>query len=287
MRILTRCLDRGNALAQTIEDDASVLIVYGRGGECALDIAGRVSGVWIPLHGVVRVRTTNQIHSIHAKELLITEYDERVKTVARSNNRWLAMLAGQRAWGRLLIGASESGRKLLPDQCNADPKLRRLAIALVRSASEFERESILRDTTDAIVALQTPLREMVARCPGRTLQEKRRVFLRLQRVRHFIRASCDAELDNAALAGMANYSPSHFLRIFNAVFQETPHAYLVGQRLHRAARLLHSGKLAVTEVALASGFENRSAFSRLFRRHFGITASEARSTRPTMRAEDA
>jgi AraC family transcriptional regulator len=56
----------------------------------------------------------------------------------------------------------------------------------------------------------------------------------------------------------------------------TPHVHLVNQRLLRARHLLHSSPLAIAEVALASGFENRCAFSRLFRQRFGITAMALR-----------
>ena len=75
---------------------------------------------------------------------------------------------------------------------------------------------------------------------------------------------------------MANYSPWHFIRAFRAAYEETPHAYLVRQRLERARRLLRASPLAIAEIALESGFENRSAFSRLFRQRFGTTAGALR-----------
>ena len=78
------------------------------------------------------------------------------------------------------------------------------------------------------------------------------------------------------IAGMANYSPSHFIRAFGSVYEETPHAFLIRRRLERARRLLRISPLAINEIALESGFENASAFSRLFRQRFGITAGTAR-----------
>ena len=48
------------------------------------------------------------------------------------------------------------------------------------------------------------------------------------------------------------------------------------QRLEHARRLLRSSPLAIAEVATASGFENRCAFSRLFRQRFGRTALDMR-----------
>jgi AraC family transcriptional regulator len=51
---------------------------------------------------------------------------------------------------------------------------------------------------------------------------------------------------------------------------------LLNQRLMRARRLLDTSPLAITEIARASGFENRSVFSRLFHKHFGVTALSIR-----------
>jgi AraC family transcriptional regulator len=95
-------------------------------------------------------------------------------------------------------------------------------------------------------------------------------------VRNYLAANCHLDIDNERLARMASYSPWHFIRAFRAAYQETPHAYLVDQRLQRARRLLRTSPLAVAEVALASGFENRCAFSRLFRQRFGMTAGALR-----------
>lgn len=276
MHITTRQLAKGSTSSLTLGDDAETLVVLGQGGNCTLEVAGRATGVWIPVRGSLRVRSAKAVNSVRARELLVTESGDRVKAVAHGNSLWLAVLAGSCAWAPWLADAAQSGPQLLPDQRAAAPALRRLAVALARSTSDARQQRCLRDLVDAIVLLQAPLREILRRCPGRSPAEKRRVFVRLQRVRHFIRTCCDMELDNGVLAQMAHYSSSHFLRTFASVFGETPHSYLVGQRLQRAARLLRSGNLAIAEVAVACGFENRSAFSRRFRQHFGITASTAR-----------
>ena len=65
-------------------------------------------------------------------------------------------------------------------------------------------------------------------------------------------------------------------RAFRAAYEETPHAFLVRMRLERARRLLCTSPLPIAEIALASGFENRCAFSRLFRERFGVTAGAVR-----------
>lgn len=276
LRIQTRRLGHGRLLSLAIADDASLFVIYGEGGGTILDVAGGAAGVWIPLRGALHVRSTTPTQSVCAREMLVTEPDVPVRAVAHASSRWLAILGCRRAWGLLLADGLTADLQLLPDLCHADRDLMLKAIALVRATAEHELECAVHDIANAIVALQASPLAAIARCPGRTFAQRRQVFLRLQRVRSFMSACCEAELDNEMLARMACYSSCHFLRTFKSVYLETPHSYLVSQRLRRAKRLLHQGTLAVTEVALASGFESRSAFSRLFRQFFGTTAKEAR-----------
>jgi AraC family transcriptional regulator len=226
------------------------------------------------MRGSVRVNGTNQNHTVHAREALITEYGTGIKAIGHANSKWLAMLGSKRAWTALLTNASGHDRPLLPELHQISRDLTRKVLAVVRSTSPFELEGAVYAIAGEIAVGQETLAAAIARCPGRTYAKRRQVFLRLQRLRIFMSAHCDEELDNEILARMANYSPCHFLRTFGSVFLETPHAYLVHLRLLRAKRLLQSGDLAVAEVALAIGFENRSAFSRLYRQRFGTTARE-------------
>ena len=129
---------------------------------------------------------------------------------------------------------------------------------------------------DLAVRLQEGFASFISRCPGRTFLQRRSVFVRLQRLRNYIAANCHLDLDDRELARMANYSQWHFIRLFRDAYQETPHAFLLNQRLMRARRLLDTSPLAITEIARASGFENRSVFSRLFHKRFGVTALSIR-----------
>ncbi|MEO8458935.1 MAG: AraC family transcriptional regulator [Dokdonella sp.] len=100
--------------------------------------------------------------------------------------------------------------------------------------------------------------------------------MRLQRVLNYMQANCHLDIETDNLARMSNYSTCHFIRAFSAAFGQTPHTVLVEYRLARAWHLLQASDLAVAEVAMASGFDNRCAFSRLFKRRYGINASELR-----------
>lgn len=68
----------------------------------------------------------------------------------------------------------------------------------------------------------------------------------------------------------------HFLRTFTRVIGATPHQWLLRVRLREAARRLATTRAPVTEVALASGFDDLSNFIRTFRCEFGSSPREFR-----------
>jgi transcriptional regulator GlxA family with amidase domain len=66
------------------------------------------------------------------------------------------------------------------------------------------------------------------------------------------------------LASVATVSKYHFLRLFRAVYGQTPAAYLSERRVERAQDLLRRTNLTVTEVCHAVGFSSLGSFSRRF-----------------------
>lgn len=255
-----------------------LLAIVGGGRGCALRMTGQVAGIWLPLRGRLQLDAGNADSIALPGELRVSDPEPRVHAVGRGNAIWLALLGGNAAWRRALGGAVEMPTPepvLIPARHAASHELRRRAIAFIRAGAPGQDHHLF-TLIDGIAALQNAFAPAIARCPGRTFAQRRQVFLRLQRVRNYLAANCHLDIDNQTLARMASYSPWHFIRAFRAAYQETPHAYLVRQRLERARRLLCASPLAIAEIALASGFENRCAFSRLFRERFGMTAGAVR-----------
>jgi AraC family transcriptional regulator len=272
-------LHSGNHLTLKHHDDESLYVVVGSGGGCTLNIEADVAGIWIPLRGALRLSGSNLDVVLRTRELCVTEFDTRMQATGRGSALWIVLLGTKHAWRRAFgpvwnLSALET--ILLPACYRIEREVRRKAATLARASLEGTSDVAAIVLIDAVLALQGELAHVISRCPGRTYAQRRMVFLRLQRVRNFLGSNCHLDLDNVALARMANYSPCHFLRTFHAVYQETPHAYLLDQRLQRARRLLRTSRLAITEVACASGFGNRCVFSRLFRKRFGTTAGAMR-----------
>lgn len=81
------------------------------------------------------------------------------------------------------------------------------------------------------------------------------------------------------LAKIACFSPYHFHRIFAAFTGEPLAAYIRRLRLERAAQHLLYLDMPVTELALASGYETPSAFTRAFTLYFSVSPTEYRRRR--------
>lgn len=260
-------------------DADKLAVVVGGGRGCVLRAENPLAGMWMPLRGRLQLNGGSGEGVLLPGEVRVTEPEAGISAVGRGNAVWITLLGSRAAWRRALDGFTDLPLPeplLLPTWHAADHTLRRRAIALARAAASGPAEAALQTLFESLLELQAEHAPAIERCPGRTYAQRRQVFARLQRVRNYLAANCHLEVDNDRLARMASYSPWHFIRAFRAAYQQTPHAYLVDQRLQRARRLLRSSPLAVAEIALASGFENRCAFSRLFRQRFGVTAGAMR-----------
>lgn len=92
------------------------------------------------------------------------------------------------------------------------------------------------------------------------------------------RAHLDRSLDVATLAAVAGLSRAHFSRLFTRLNGMSPSDFVLRERMSRAARLLVNGQLSVKEIASACGFEDPNYFAKAFRRTYGTSPSEFRTT---------
>ncbi|MEM9304468.1 MAG: AraC family transcriptional regulator [Pseudomonadota bacterium] len=97
------------------------------------------------------------------------------------------------------------------------------------------------------------------------------VVRRLKLARQLIEEHYDQTLALADLAAAAFMSEAHFVRQFRDEFGVTPYRCLTDRRLRAACRLLERTAMPVTEIVVATGFGNRSAFSRLFKSRLGVS----------------
>lgn len=97
----------------------------------------------------------------------------------------------------------------------------------------------------------------------------------LQVLRH-VQRHLDEPLDLAGLAAQAYFSVSHFHRVFKGMLGETIMDHVRRIRLERAYVQLVIGTASVTDIALDAGYDAQEAFSRAFRKTFGLSPSACR-----------
>lgn len=98
----------------------------------------------------------------------------------------------------------------------------------------------------------------------------------LERAFRYLHAHLGTNVDLGELAAVVGLSRYHFSVAFKLATGETPHGALTRIRIDRARELLADPALAVTEVALAVGFQTPSAFAATFRRLVATSPSAYR-----------
>ena len=112
--------------------------------------------------------------------------------------------------------------------------------------------------------------------PAKKITTKKELFYRLGIAKDYMLAHLKRPITLAEISRVAALSPYHFLRLFRAVYQQTPHQFLTQERMKLAYYLLQSSSKTIKEICYAVGFENHSAFGRVFKKQFGRTPLEVR-----------
>ena len=98
----------------------------------------------------------------------------------------------------------------------------------------------------------------------------------IQEAVNFIENHLNEPIAVEQVANAVYYSPSHFQQVFSAVTGFSCGEYLRLRRLTQAAQELLQGEPSVTDLALRFGYESPEAFSKAFKRQFGVAPSAFR-----------
>jgi AraC-like DNA-binding protein len=97
---------------------------------------------------------------------------------------------------------------------------------------------------------------------------------RLCHARDLLRDWEEEPVSVVAVARASGLTRFHFIRLFKAIFGETPHQYRLRAQIEKARHLLLLTDLSVTDVCMAVGFSSLGSFSALFSRRVGMSPSE-------------
>jgi AraC-like DNA-binding protein len=122
------------------------------------------------------------------------------------------------------------------------------------------------------------------RCPEKMIHPE--LLSRLCHARDLLRDWEDEPRSVSAVARVSGLSRFHFIRLFKAMFGETPHRYRSRAQIEKAKHLLILSDLSITNVCMSIGFSSVGSFSTLFLRRAGMSPSEfQRRYRPASLAE--
>jgi len=101
----------------------------------------------------------------------------------------------------------------------------------------------------------------------------------VKRVTEYVQAYLTRPLSLEELAGQIGFSPYHFARLFRQKLGESPHQFVLRQRVEHAQRLLKNMDLTLAQVAVESGFADQSHLTQTFKRYTGVTPKAFRRAR--------
>jgi len=127
-------------------------------------------------------------------------------------------------------------------------------------------EENLRTLLASMLSSQRALKHQVDRLSAVRASTREELWRRVNRARDYLHANLSGSICLSEVAAAACLSPFHLLRMFRAVFGQTPHQYLINCRLDRAKFLLEKTRIPVTAICLECGFTSLGSFSALFHR---------------------
>ena len=99
---------------------------------------------------------------------------------------------------------------------------------------------------------------------------------RLRRIKELVHAKMEDDLSLDEMAQSVGLSTAHFARMFRKSTGETPHQFVLRQRVERAKAMLRAPRARVLDVAVACGFKTQQHFAQVFCDVCGVSPTRYR-----------
>lgn len=103
---------------------------------------------------------------------------------------------------------------------------------------------------------------------------------RMNRVFQFIDQNLGTELSLQTVADVAHFSPYHFHRIFKTLTGEPLNGFITRRRIEKSALMLLHQSASISEIAHAFGFGDNAAFSKAFKKYYGVSPTAFKKENP-------
>jgi AraC family transcriptional regulator len=158
----------------------------------------------------------------------------------------------------------------------ADPRLSAMVAAVhAEMVAGFPSGRLFLDSVEQAMAVTLVNRHAVRHRP---VQFSRGGLssARLRRIKELVHTKMEDDLSLEEMAQAVGLSTAHFARMFRKSTGETPHQFVLRQKLERAKGMLRAPGARVLDVAIACGFKTQQHFAQVFRDVWGVSPTEYR-----------
>jgi AraC family transcriptional regulator len=196
----------------------------------------------------------------------------------RHDGEWVGLMSVP----HLQLGISDVALMAASDEPNGEVELRYhrkfadcrlsalVSAAHAEMAAGFPNGRLFLDSVEQAMAVALVGGHAVKRRPLR-ISRGGLGSARLRRIRELVDARIEDELSLHEMAQSVGLSTAHFARMFRQSTGETPHRFVLRQRLERAKAMLRAPDARVLDVAVACGFKTQQHFAQVFRGVCGIS----------------
>ena len=166
--------------------------------------------------------------------------------------------------------------ELSPSRKFADPRLSAMVAAVdAEMVAGFPNGRLFLDSVEQAMALALVNGHSVRHRPVQ-IYRGGLGSARLRRIKELVHAKLEDDLSLDEMAQSVGLSTAHFARMFRKSTGETPHRFVLRQRLERAKAMLRAPDARVLDVAVACGFKTQQHFAQVFRDVWGVSPTEYR-----------
>ena len=166
--------------------------------------------------------------------------------------------------------------ELRPSRKFADPRLSALvAAARAEMVAGFPSGRLFLDSVEQAMAVALVKGHAVRHRPVQ-IYRGGLGSARLRRIKELVHAKLGDDLSLDEMAQSIGLSTAHFARMFRKSTGETPHQFVLRQRIERAKEMLHSPGARVLDVAIACGFKTQQHFAQVFAEVCGVSPTRYR-----------
>ena len=166
--------------------------------------------------------------------------------------------------------------ELRPSRKFADPRLSAMVAAVeAEMVAGFPSGRLFLDSVEQAMAVALVNGHAVRHRPVQ-LYRGGLGSARLRRIKELVHAKIEDDLSLDEMAQSVGLSTAHFARMFRKSTGQTPHQFVLRQKLERAKAMLRAPDARVLDVAVACGFKTQQHFAQVFRGVWGVSPTEYR-----------